>query len=285
MGEAGRIAIITEGRTREPQYFSSLKSLFFPSSELDVICLPSEGTIYALWKKLKEDEFQTDLIEVVRERSADAAANLGDRKRDDFQEIYLFYDFDPQQSDLSGARDPDMASVLRSMMETFDNETELGKLYISYPMVEALWDIKEWNCEPQDRWRVPVQDLKEHLYKRYSSQKNPCINENNTHTDVTTYTQETWNMILSIFLVRCGCLFGSTLTPDQLYAWYKKEISPDAILEKELEVLQKDEEIFVLSAFPVRLLDYFRSERWPSLLEDLKRVSQPICKPGVITDT
>ena len=133
MGEAGRIAIITEGRTREPQYFSSLKSLFFPSSELDVICLPSEGTIYALWKKLKEDEFQTDLIEVVRERSADAAANLGDRKRDDFQEIYLFYDFDPQQSDLSGARDPDMASVLRSMMETFDNETELGKLYISYP--------------------------------------------------------------------------------------------------------------------------------------------------------
>ncbi len=278
MGKAGRIAIITEGLTQEPRYFDSLKATFFPSEEIDVLCLPTEGSIYALWKRLRDDEFQTDLIEVVRECGSTAAVKLEGKRRDDFQEIYLFYDLDPQQRDLRITYDPDMGTVLRSMMKTFNNETELGKLYISYPMVEALRDVKEWSCEPHYRCVVSLQDLETHAYKEYSSQKNPCTCSINPYTHVSRYTRETWDMILAIFLIRCGCLFGSNLSPNQLYTWYKENISPAEILEKELSFYDKGKEVFVLSAFPEWLLDYFRSDHWSLLTENLTRVNQPSCK-------
>ena len=43
-----------------------------------------------LWKQLKEDEFETDLIEVIREYNSDAEKALHGFHRNDFMEIYLF---------------------------------------------------------------------------------------------------------------------------------------------------------------------------------------------------
>ena len=40
----------------------------------------------------------------------------------------------------------DDADAVDQMLESFDNETENGKLYISYPMVEALRDYKPGLC-------------------------------------------------------------------------------------------------------------------------------------------
>lgn len=31
--------------------------------------------------------------------------------------------------------------ILCEMLETFNNETELGKLYVSYPMIESIKEI------------------------------------------------------------------------------------------------------------------------------------------------
>lgn len=59
--------------------------------------------------------------------------------REDFSEVYLFFDYDAHQTNLGKAVNED---VIRQMLESFDNETENGKLYISYPMVEALRDYQ-----------------------------------------------------------------------------------------------------------------------------------------------
>lgn len=95
-----------------------------------------------LWKQIQKDEYETDLIELIREYNKDAAEKLKGYSRDDFSEIYLFFDYDGHNCNLS-ATDPDGTAVLGEMLETFDNETELGKLYINYPMVEAIRDNKK----------------------------------------------------------------------------------------------------------------------------------------------
>ena len=63
----------------------------------------------------------------------------------DFSEVYLFFDYDGHHNNipkkLSGK------DALEEMLETFNNETELGKLYVSYPMVEA---IKEISADTRD---------------------------------------------------------------------------------------------------------------------------------------
>ena len=98
-----QIAIIYEGEKTERQLIESLNREFFaPISELVPIMFPAGENIYMLWQKLKEDEFETDVIEVVREYNETAKRKLEGYKRDDFMEVYLFFDYDGHQDNLKG---------------------------------------------------------------------------------------------------------------------------------------------------------------------------------------
>ena len=52
------------------------------------------------------------------------------------------------------------------MLQSFDNETENGKLYISYPMVEALRDYKPGICGDRTDCFVATTDMKEYKNKK-----------------------------------------------------------------------------------------------------------------------
>ena len=132
-------AFIVEGEAREPLIIDNISKVFFKHVNFKIITLPAGQNIYMLWKKLKEDDFDTDIIEVLREEHEELKEQLEGISRDDFSEVYLFFDYDGHQNNLSGEDDSD---ALEQMLVSFDNETENGKLYISYPMVEALRDFE-----------------------------------------------------------------------------------------------------------------------------------------------
>ena len=136
-------AFIVEGAAREPQIIDNISKVFFSHGNFKIITLPAGENIYMLWKQLKADDFDTDIIEVLRENSDDISRQLDSLTRDDFSEVYLFFDYDAHQTNL---RKEDDADAVAQMLESFDNETENGKLYISYPMVEALRDYKPGIC-------------------------------------------------------------------------------------------------------------------------------------------
>lgn len=128
-------AFIVEGQAREPLIIDNISKVFFSHGNFKIITLPAGQNIYMLWKKLKEDDFNTDIIEVLREERKELAEQLVGLGRDDFSEVYLFFDYDGHQNNLGTADDGD---VIEQMLKSFDNETESGKLYISYPMVELV---------------------------------------------------------------------------------------------------------------------------------------------------
>lgn len=136
-------AFIVEGEVREPQVIDNISKVFFTHGNFTIITLPAGENIYMLWKKLKADDFDTDIIEVLRESNNKIRKQLMGLSRDDFSEVYLFFDYDAHQTNLGKADDED---VINQMLESFNNETENGKLYISYPMVEALRDYKPGVC-------------------------------------------------------------------------------------------------------------------------------------------
>ena len=144
------IAFIVEGEDREPLIINNIFKVFFSHANFKIFMLPAEQNIYMLWKKLKEDDFDTDIIEVLREEHEDLEKQLDGIGRDDFSEIYLFFDYDVHQNNLSRDDDP---NVLEQMLTNFDNETENGKLYISYPMVEALRDFESGRCGKKGQWK------------------------------------------------------------------------------------------------------------------------------------
>ncbi len=90
MADNGLKAFIVEGEVREPLIINNISKVFFSRANFKIITLPAGQNIYMLWKKLKEDDFDTDIVEVLREEHQDLKKQLEGIGRDDFSEVYLF---------------------------------------------------------------------------------------------------------------------------------------------------------------------------------------------------
>ena len=208
-----------------------------------------------LWKQLKADDFDTDIIEVLRESNAEIKKQLTGLFRDDFSEVYLFFDYDAHQTNLGKEVNED---VIRQMLESFDNETENGKLYISYPMVEALRDYEQGKCGNGVDCFVEVNDIVNYKNASAARARNPHFKE---------YDIGAWKDIIDVFAMKVSCLYNITDTMD--YEQYIAEVTPSDIYDmglKEADMLR----VFVLSAFPEFLLDYFGMKLWKTSVKSSK---------------
>ena len=247
-----QVAVIAEGSKTEKKYWNSMCRLFFHEDPAVFIMLPTSGNLYMLWKQLTEDGNYTDILEIVRERTKVGKEALSGKTRDDFAEIYLFFDYDPHQNNL-GEKDEAPEVVLQKMTDTFNNETEQGKLYISYPMCEALRDIKDMSCIPFTDCYLSAEQIGKYKDK---------TGKPNKYSNIGDFTIETWEMMIWIFLKRCMCLFDIEYEPSTAIKWFKKNITPRIIFDKEQTLFNTKEQVFVLSAFPEFLLDYYPAERF-----------------------
>lgn len=62
MADRDYIAFIVEGEFREPQIIDNISKKFFKHGNCKLIPLPAGENIYMLWKRLKVDDFETDII-------------------------------------------------------------------------------------------------------------------------------------------------------------------------------------------------------------------------------
>ena len=240
-------AFIVEGEAREPLIIDDISRVFFSHANFKIITLPAGQNIYMLWKKLEADDFETDIIEVLRESNDDIKNQLIGLARDDFSEVYLFFDYDMHQTNMGKDNDAD---AVAQMLESFDNETENGKLYISYPMVEALRDYNPGICGDKGTCYVAVEDMKNYKDLSATRSANPQFKD---------YDYEIWKDIIDVFAMKVSCLWGEADTLE--YERYSEAVNPFEIYSREKTL---EEKVFVLSAFPEFLVDYFGEKLWRS---------------------
>lgn len=167
------------------------------------------------------------------------------------KEIYLFFDFDGHTNNLP--LDVDMEMALWQMIDVFDNETENGKLYISYPMVEALRDVPAVGQECFLHCCVPV-----HIGKKYKN----ISSYNFQYNQFKRYDLEIWYDMIRYYRVRLTC-FWNRGTEEFTYQQLVQEISTRTIHEKQQNNFMKEYHVnFILSAFPLFLLEYFGEKLW-----------------------
>lgn len=255
-------AFIVEGEVREPQIIENLYNTFFKKSNFKIITIPAGQNIYMLWKKMKEDDFDTDIIEVLRENSDEVKESLEGFERGDFSEIFLFFDYDGHQNNLSNVEESITKDVIFQMLRSFDNETENGKLYISYPMVEALRDYIQGICGNEENCYCLINDFEK--YKQISAARSSM-------PEFKKYVYEDWKEIIRVFVMKVSCLFNEERMIS--YADYDEKITPASIYEAQKNEILNDR-IFVLSAFPEFILDYFTKQLWNSCLIHTKKRSE-----------
>ena len=62
-----KIAVIVEGNSRERKYWRNIQRIFFNDTDIEVFTLSAGINIYSLWKQIKLDENEIDIIEVLKE--------------------------------------------------------------------------------------------------------------------------------------------------------------------------------------------------------------------------
>lgn len=212
--------------------------------------MPFKTVIYQLWSKLKEDEFETDVIELLIERDPSLKDVLGDIEREQISQIYLFFDYDAQAYTKGNPNE-----IIDEMLETFNDETNHGKLYISYPMIEAIKDLRK-NDSCYRRCHVPANINR--VYKEF-------VNKDTQFPDFTNLRKKDWNKILINSIKKSNCIVSDVFIIPT-YTQYLKTITPQSIFQGQLtKFIDSQKKVSVLGSFPFFIIDYFGETLYTAL--------------------
>lgn len=107
-----------------------------------------------------------DLLQNLKEHEPNPhLKELFDRR---YSDILLIFDLDPQDPLFSVVKITEMASY-------FVESSDMGKLYLNYPMVEAYYHMKSIPDPEFDSYTVSLEELTGHTYKGRVNRRKPQI--------------------------------------------------------------------------------------------------------------
>lgn len=122
---------IVEGESDEPAF---IKQLFLKCNKKEEYHTYSyRANIHMLAKELMNNypDFDEDNIDIkLVLKSIESDENKKKILDDNYNDIYLIFDFEPQHDDLH-------FDIVKKMMVYFNDSTQQGKLFINYPMMQS----------------------------------------------------------------------------------------------------------------------------------------------------
>jgi len=243
------ILFVFEGEILEGNIFNNIKDTFFSTPEsATTIKYSFCAEIFQLWNNVKDDP-DLDILEVLKERPDSDIDNL---TRKDVSEVHLFFDHDAHSRPEETQEEYNLK--INNLLETFNNEFERGKLWISYPMAEA---IKHCKTKPENCFKDSTINISE--YKNYKN----LVNENSDFKNIKEYDENTWFYLTNINIQRVFCLINNSYKEITGYNEINEWFEDNAIITKIIHEKQFDKfikpknEVVALSPFPLFLLYHF----------------------------
>ena len=166
MNNTGRkkILILVEGAKKDVKVITRLFELY---SELDVKyeIVPYCTNIYVLYQEFFEKDGgsdELDLLQVLKSKEK----NLGKKKIFDerYTDIMLVFDLDPQDDKFTDEK-------IRKMEAYFCESSDMGKLYLNYPMIEAFYHMPNIPDPGYQSRTVSIDELIKGKYKERVQQE------------------------------------------------------------------------------------------------------------------
>lgn len=262
------ILFIFEGKKCEPRLFETLRQLFFQKETEPFVCTYNSN-IYSLYSKLKSyDVFDnigasgntvTILNEILEERGDNTLENIIEA---DVSEIFLFFDYDFQESRLTLEANN---QHLKEMLEYFNEETKNGKLYINYPMVESIRYVKQ--LPDNNYWQYTVTRDECHSFKalvqnfsHYDSFDHLLVSNNKNEKEEKKQekacnARANWIHLIEMNVTKaCYICNGQNEHPGS-----KEDITQNKIYNGQLIKYVNSTccKVAILNSFPLFLYDYF----------------------------
>lgn len=239
-----KILFICEGEETERKFCNLIIDRYFIDNKKPKEYVAFGANIYGLYDEMSKDR-DLDIIELIREKAKlkKDMATYEKLTMGGFDEVYLIFDYDfhaPQYS----------FEKILEMAEFFDNETENGKLYINYPMMESFKHFKS----------IPDED-----FNNYKISKEECLKYKKIVGDVSCikHFNDITLPILGIMIKQVLDKYGF-ISKKKLnnYETYLNEFSQSNLLHLQNKSLSKDGKIFVLNTSILWGLDYFGKDKF-----------------------
>ena len=242
---SAKILFVSEG-PKEGNQFEKIQKHF---SDLDgIVHFVFEAEIYQLFKLINEDT-DLDIFPLIKERSSSRNLELKDFKRTDFDQIYFFFDYDGHATQASD-------EIIIQMLTLFNEETDNGSLFISYPMIEAFYHIEDLD----ESFQSLTVKCKENIrYKQLVNDKcaKGLINECGKNAELLKFVIES-HLKKSNFIVR-----QSYTLPEELNE--QSEIFKHQLNRH----IEPNAEVAVLASFPLFLQHYYGVINLNMMLQNL----------------
>ncbi len=224
-----KILLIVEGKKDEPRILGNeshgLLSLIGGNYEI----VPFSNPIYELYDAYINGEYD-DLVAYLRcEKGLKIAEETLSKSA--FSAIYLVFDYEPQDHKYSDKK-------IKKLLSIFDNETELGKLYINYPMVEAYYHLYSLPDPKYYNRTISLKNLNGKKYKKLVNETT-CLRKNKiTKKDL------------------CYIIMHNYKKAQKITKSKNLTVNHNKILDAQLKLKKEKNEIYVLSTFPLITIDY-----------------------------
>lgn len=256
---------VFEGKKTEPSIFRTLEKLYFLQDiEKTVCCFGCN--IYELYRLMNDSDFTEDIVSVIKNRlpatQSSPLKNFTDVA--DFSEVFLFFDYDFQNKNLP----PDeINKQLEEMLSFFDDETENGKLYVNYPMVESIKctdKLPDSNFINYRATRSECHNFKLFVTEKYPFYKSmdfmviPCDKKTGLLKDISEekydFIKNNWKLLCSQHISKANYICTENYTiPEK-----KDFVNQKKIFLSQLEKYVKPQDsVAILNSFPLFLYEYF----------------------------
>ena len=257
------ILFVFEG-SDDSKIMDTLKKAYPSAISEDVVCL-YRNNIYQLYKKMNSSDFTESILSVLQTHlKGDELLKIRGANEDSFSQVFLFFDYEPQHRESDAVDIEILNARLCEMIDFFSDETGNGKLYVSYPMVEALFytkklpdnNFKDYVCPLLDakhfkKTASEFSDYKSHDFLLYSER------ELQGEKLLRTVVRDNWRMVVDQNLVKANVI----CTGNESIPLQKMSVSQQSIFENQMEKYVGNGHVAILSAYPLFLFEYLNLEK------------------------
>ena len=246
---SAKVLIVLEGEQPEGNTLARLQRAFpeeLADLSEDLVEYVYSSHIYGLYNKLKEDDGFSDVIEVLKELYP-KDDTLQNTKREDISQVFLFFDLDIHKQPIDKSCDQ-----LNELVQFFDNETENGKLFLSYPMAEAIniCDIEN-GLMSDDRKLFSIDKCVDDGFKHFANDLN-----RDSNTICRANCRENW-----LIISKANYEKAKWLTKTPTGTLLLEQMQQLTILQHQQVLIKNEGIVATLSAFPFFLLEYLGPEK------------------------
>lgn len=224
-----KVLFVVEGKVEEVKILANKKHGLLKFIDFDYEIVSFCNPIYELYEAYKNGDYD-DLVTYLRvEKGLKIDKNI--LSKNAFAAIYLIFDYEPHYQKYSD-------EYIKDLLNIFNNETELGKLYINYPTVEAFYHLKDSQDKEFLTRCISLINFSGKEYKKIVNKESYIVKNKITNNDLISIIKHNFEKIKYLGFIK------------------QDIIEYNKILNEQIKLKNNKGNIYVLSTMPLLLYDY-----------------------------